>query len=82
MDSTTLQKQMDAAFDVFIDKYAETSLILTSPIIPMEVRAAMVESLRDVYNAGFSSAYAAFVVNKITSQKNEPPESGTDDSVG
>ena len=66
-----LDELIDAAFESYIDDYEMRFPIIKDPLIPASVRASMRQTVKEVFSAGFSSAYAAYIVDRLVGDKGQ-----------
>jgi hypothetical protein len=60
--SQNMDKQIDAGFEVFWSDFSQKIAALQDPYMPDTLKAAMQRTLKEVYSAGFASAYASYIV--------------------
>jgi cation transport regulator ChaB len=64
-----LDKQLEAAFSVFWSDYDAKYAIFSDPDLPTELKYALIRSIKSVFSAGFSSAYASYIVGQLAAGK-------------
>jgi hypothetical protein len=61
-----MDKEVQAAFDIFWDDFRKKVAALNDPYMPQELKDAMKQTIQDVFRSGYSAAYASYILALYT----------------